>query len=67
MILGSEGNLGIITEAVLRVRKIPDVKKFGSILFHDFDLGIKFMEDMARTGNWPASCRLVDNMQFKFG
>lgn len=65
--MGSEGNLGIITEAVLRIRKVPDVKKFDSVLFPDFELGIKFMEEMARARLWPASCRLVDNMQFKFG
>lgn len=67
VIMGSEGNLGIITEAVLRIRKLPEVKKFESIIFHDFEVGIKFMEEMAKSRHWPASCRLVDNMQFKFG
>ncbi len=25
------------------------------------------MDDIARSGYWPASCRLLDNLQFKFG
>lgn len=62
LVLGSEGNLGIITEAVLRIRKIPEVKKYGSIIFPDFELGIKFMDELARGRLWPASIRLVDNM-----
>lgn len=67
MVLGHEGNLGIVTEAVLRIRNIPPVKKFGSIIFPDFEVGIRFMEEVAKSRMWPASIRLVDNLQFKFG
>lgn len=42
-ILGHEGNFGIITECVLKVRPIPESHVYESILFYDFDLGIKFM------------------------
>jgi alkyldihydroxyacetonephosphate synthase len=66
-ILGHEGNLGIVTEAVLRIRVIPPVKRFGSIIFPDFEIGIRFMEEVAKSRVWPASIRLVDNLQFKFG
>lgn len=62
MILGSEGNFGVITEAVLRIRPIPQVKTYGSIIFPNFEVGIKFMEEMARGRIWPASIRLVDNI-----
>lgn len=65
--MGHEGNFGLITEAVLRIRPIPQVKKYGSIVFPDFELGIKFMDEMAKSRIWPASIRLVDNLQFKFG
>jgi alkyldihydroxyacetonephosphate synthase len=67
VVLGHEGNLGIITEAVLRIRKIPEQRKFGSFIFPDFELGVKFMDEMARGRLWPASIRLVDNIQFQFG
>ena len=64
MVMGSEGNFGIITEAVLRIRPIPAVKRYGSILFYNFETGMKFMEEMAKHRIYPASIRLVDNTQF---
>ena len=65
VVLGHEGNFGVVTEAVLRVRPIPEVKEYSSIIFHDFEIGIKFMDEVARSRNWPASLRVVDNTQFK--
>lgn len=67
VVLGHEGNFGVITEAVLRIRKIPETRKYGSIIFPDFEVGTKFMDEMARGRLWPASIRLVDNIQFQFG
>jgi alkyldihydroxyacetonephosphate synthase len=46
--MGSEGNLGIITEAVVRVRPLPEVKIFDSIIFYDFEEGIKFMHEVSK-------------------
>ena len=66
-ILGSEGNYGIITEAVIKVKEIPSCVKYGSLVFKNFDLGCKFMHEVARSGIWPASLRLMDNTQFQFG
>lgn len=67
VIIGQEGNFGVVTECVIRVRNIPAVKQFGSIVFPNFDVGTKFMAEMARGRIWPASIRLVDNTQFQFG
>jgi alkyldihydroxyacetonephosphate synthase len=67
IIMGSEGNYGIITEAVIRVREAAQVRNYGSIVFTDWDTGYKFMYDVARSRIWPASIRLVDNVQFQFG
>ncbi len=61
VVMGHEGNFGVVTEAVLRVRPIPEVKEYSSIVFHDFEIGIKFMDEVARSRNWPASLRVVDN------
>lgn len=66
-ILGHEGNLGVVTECVLRVREAPEVQAYGSIVFPDFDNGTKFMREVGRSKIWPASIRLVDNLQFQFG
>ena len=67
VVMGSEGNYGLVTEAIIKIKTIPDTKKFGSILFHDFEIGIKFMEEVGRSGIWAASMRLMDNTQFMFG
>lgn len=64
-ILGSEGNLGIITQATVKIFPLPEVQKYQAILFPTFADGVAFMYDLTRSGNWPASARLVDNLQFQ--
>lgn len=67
LMFGSEGTLGIITSAVVKVFTLPEVQQYGSVLFPSFEAGFEFMYDLAREGTPPASVRLVDNMQFQFG
>ena len=67
LILGSEGTLGVITEAVLKIRPIPTHKQFGSILFQNFQTGLQFCRDIAKERCQPSSIRLMDNDQFHFG
>jgi len=64
LVMGSEGNFGIITDAVIKVKPLPEVKIFDSILFPDFEAGIQFMNALAKTNTYPTSCRLLDNEQF---
>ena len=67
LLFGNEGNLGLITNAVIKVHKTPDVKKYGSLVFPNFELGVEFLRLLAHSGFVPASIRLVDNTQFLFG
>jgi alkyldihydroxyacetonephosphate synthase len=67
MVMGSEGNLGIVTECILRVRPTPQKRIFDSLIFHDFEVGIKFMYEVSKTNCYPTSIRLIDNTQFQFG
>jgi alkyldihydroxyacetonephosphate synthase len=61
IVMGSEGNFGLITEAVIKVKPLPEVRIFDSIIFPDFELGIQFMHAVSKFNRYPTSCRLVDN------
>jgi alkyldihydroxyacetonephosphate synthase len=64
-IFGSEGCLGIVTSATLKIFPLPESQVYGSIIFPDFESGVRFLYELERAGNVPASVRLVDNMQFQ--
>lgn len=63
--IGSEGNYGIITEAVIRLRPWPECCKFDSAVFPSFENGVRFMEDVAKSRIWPASLRVFDHKQYE--
>ncbi len=66
-LFGNEGNFGIITKAVIKLFPLPEETKYGSLVFPDFKAGAAFLEELSKTDYIPASIRLVDNIQFKFG
>jgi alkyldihydroxyacetonephosphate synthase len=66
-VFGSEGNLGIITRAVVRIFPLPEVQQYDAVLFPDFEQGVGFLFDVTREGHIPASIRLMDNLQFQLG
>jgi len=66
-ILGSEGTLGVITEVTMKIRPLPECKKYGSIIFPNFENGISCLREVSRVKCAPASIRLMDNEQFQFG
>ncbi|MBM4384306.1 MAG: FAD-binding oxidoreductase [Deltaproteobacteria bacterium] len=66
-LIGSEGRLGVVTSAVVKVFPRPAVRRFGSVLFKSFEQGFAFVRDVERAGCKPASIRLMDNLQFQFG
>jgi len=65
--IGSEGMLGVITRAVVKLHRLPEVQRYGSLVFPSWDKGLAFMEEISSWQSAPASVRLVDNMQFLFG
>ncbi|CRK94614.1 CLUMA_CG008114, isoform A [Clunio marinus] len=67
IILGSEGTLGVVTEVMVKVRPLPPVKRYGSLVFPDLSSGIKCLREIAKRRCQPASIRLMDNEQFAFG
>jgi alkyldihydroxyacetonephosphate synthase len=67
LILGSEGTLGVVTEATLKIRNLPEAVLYNSAVFPDFESGVGFMIEVALKRLQPASVRLIDNEQFEFG
>ncbi|XP_022173101.1 alkyldihydroxyacetonephosphate synthase [Myzus persicae] len=67
IVLGSEGTLGIITEVTLKIRPLPDCWVYDSVVFPDFESGVKCMREVAKQRCQPVSIRLMDNTQFRFG
>ena len=72
LLLGSEGCVGIITTAVIRIWPLPEVTDFDAVLFADFETGLEFVRDVARkkkenAGSCPSSIRLLDNEHFRLG
>lgn len=67
LMFGSEGTLGIITSAIVKLFPLPEMQEYGSVLFPSFEDGYGFMQELTRTSTPPASVRLVDNLQFQFG
>ena len=60
MFIGSEGTLGIITEAWMRLQDRPKFRAGASITFPDFMTGAKAVRAISQTGLYPANCRLLD-------
>ncbi|XP_055644524.1 alkyldihydroxyacetonephosphate synthase-like [Toxorhynchites rutilus septentrionalis] len=67
VIFGSEGTLGVATEAVVKIRRIPDVIHYESLVFGSLETGVRFLREVAEKRLQPASIRLMDNTQFKCG
>jgi len=67
LMFGSEGTLGIVTSAIVKLFPLPESQAYGSVLFPSYEDGYAFMHELAHTSTPPASVRLVDNLQFQFG
>ena len=60
MFIGSEGILGIITEAWMRLQDRPKFRAGASVAFADFMAGADAVRAVAQAGLYPANCRLLD-------
>ncbi len=60
MVLGSEGRLGIITEATVHVRRLPEQRKILGYLFPTWPAGLAAMRDIAASEAAPSVTRVSD-------
>jgi alkyldihydroxyacetonephosphate synthase len=60
MLLGSEGVLGVVTEAWVRVRPRPQAQSLAAVRFASFGDGIEALRALAQARLRPTNCRLID-------
>jgi alkyldihydroxyacetonephosphate synthase len=60
MVLGSEGILGIITEAWVRLRRKPTFRIATSVRFPNFYAGAEAVRGITQAHLFPANCRLLE-------
>lgn len=60
LVIGSEGTLGVIVDAWMKVRERPRWRASCSVLFDDFFDGAAAVRALAQSGLQPANCRLLD-------
>ncbi len=60
LLIGSEGTLGLITRAWVRVRPRPTRRASASVRFVDFAHGVAAVRELSQSGLYPANCRLID-------
>lgn len=64
-VLGSEGSIGIITEAWIRVLDRTRHKIGATVTFPDYYKGVEAVREISQAGLYPANCRLIDALEAK--
>jgi alkyldihydroxyacetonephosphate synthase len=60
LLIGSEGILGIITEAWMRLQDRPRFRAGGAVQFPDLFTAARALRAIAQAGLYPANCRILD-------
>jgi alkyldihydroxyacetonephosphate synthase len=60
MLAGSEGMLGVITQAWVRVQPRPSHRAAAGVRFERFGDGAECVRALSQSGLHPANCRLID-------
>ncbi|HEY8304152.1 MAG TPA: FAD-binding oxidoreductase, partial [Solirubrobacteraceae bacterium] len=60
MLAGSEGALGVITEAWVRVQPRPSHRSSEGVRFERFNDGVECVRAISQSGLHPSNCRLLD-------
>ena len=63
MIIGSEGTLGVITEAWMRVQDRPTHQVSTSVSFKTMRAAVEAVRALTQSGLYPTNCRLLDPLE----
>jgi alkyldihydroxyacetonephosphate synthase len=63
MWLGSEGILGIVTQAWVRIGKRPTFRAAIPVQFKEFFSAVEAVRAISQAGLYPANCRLLDPLE----
>ncbi|NLF57049.1 MAG: FAD-binding oxidoreductase [Candidatus Hydrogenedens sp.] len=66
LVAGSEGVLGVITDAVVKIHRVPEVKDYRGYLFPSFGDGVEAAREMMQSGVPNAMIRLSDLSETHF-
>jgi alkyldihydroxyacetonephosphate synthase len=63
LIAGSEGTLGIVTQATMRVHPIPEHVEYRMVLFPSFEEGCQALQECIRRDAMPSMARISDELE----
>src|SRR5215471_16796725 len=66
LLIGSEGTLGVITQAWMRLQDRPRFRASAPFEFERFDDAWAATRAIVQSGLWPANCRLLDHREALF-
>ena len=67
LVLGSEGTLGIVTEAWLRLQRRPRFRATAGVRFPSWEAGWEGVRAIAQAKLWPANLRILDPVEAERG
>ena len=60
LLIGSEGILGVITQAWMRLQDRPKFRDGGAVRFKDFFSAARAVRAISQAGLYPSNCRILD-------
>jgi alkyldihydroxyacetonephosphate synthase len=66
LFLGSEGALGVITEAWVRLHRRPTYRLATTVRFSNYEKAVEAVRTISQAGLYPANARLIERDEAKF-